>query len=286
MTKQDVMQKMSQAKSSETIYADNDMYEIYYFRTDFRKGELVLTPLAFKDNVLVGWGDHYVQQLKSQKRTESPRKDNDETMLNMGTGWVCRGGLIVTNYHVIKNSKKIEVYFQDGFRSSAEVVSRDTANDLAILKTAKKMNMRALPMATEWTDIGTKVFTIGYPHPDVMGISPKLTDGVVSSTSGVMDDPRFYQITVPVQSGNSGGPLLNMSGEVVGIVTSKLSAINMLKYTGDLPENVNYAVKVQYLNILLKTNDDMHSIKKSVKNETLEDLAAKLKNSVCIVLAK
>ncbi len=120
-----------------------------------------------------------------------------------------------------------------------------------------------------------------------MGMEPKLTSGDVNSEKGLMDDPRFYQISVPVQAGNSGGPLLNSNGEVVGIVTSKLKAVEMSALTGDLTQNVNYALKAQYLLPLLDEGMD-RSPGNLLSNATapLEELVIRAKSSVVMILAK
>lgn len=102
-------------------------------------------------------------------------------------------------------------------------------------------------MASDTVGLGTEVFTIGFPQPELMGVEPKLSTGVISATSGIQDDTRTYQISVPVQAGNSGGPLIDNEGRVVGIVASKLNAAKVFEWTGDLPQNVNYAVKSTYL---------------------------------------
>ena len=85
----------------------------------------------------------------------------------------------------------------------------------------------------------------------MQGLAPKLTRGEISSLSGLQDDPRFFQISVPVQPGNSGGALVDEHGNVIGITSGQLSAIEMLKAAGSLPQNVNYAVKISYARLLL-----------------------------------
>jgi len=89
----------------------------------------------------------------------------------------------------------------------------------------------------------------------MQGDAVKYTDGSISSLSGPGDSPLYYQISVPVQSGNSGGPLFNSQGELVGIVAAKLDAVKTLARSGDLPQNVNYAVKADYLLPILKSID-------------------------------
>lgn len=111
---------------------------------------------------------------------------------------------------------------------------------------------------------------------------------IVSAASGAGDDPRILQISVPVQAGNSGGPLINSEGEVVGVVMGKVDAVKMLKWTGDLPQNVNYAIKIPYLTGLLSSAPPNQSIKtlniKQVKS--IEDIAAQISDSILLVVAE
>jgi S1-C subfamily serine protease len=99
--------------------------------------------------------------------------------------------------------------------------------------------------------LGDEVFTIGFPNLDVQGASPKYTDGKVSSLSGMEDDPSQYQISVPVQPGNSGGALVAENGGVVGVVRARMDDLASIARSGAVPQNVNYAVKVKYLRALL-----------------------------------
>ena len=200
-----------------------------------------------------------------------------------GTGWVTHG-LIATNYHVIEGKDRIRVRFADGRESTAFVGETDKDNDVALLRIGGQLPP-GLPLAGAEAAIGAEVFTMGYPHTAIMGNNAKLTTGIVNSTTGLQDDPRIYQISVPVQSGNSGGPLLNRRGEVVGLVTAKLSAAQVYKWTGDLPQNVNYAVKVRFLSALLQrasgTIEDM-----AAGDDSLENHAARIGPSVVLVIAE
>jgi len=132
-----------------------------------------------------------------------------------------------------------------------------------------------------------RVFTIGYPHPDFMGSEPKVTYGLISAVTGLRNDPRIYQISVSIQAGNSGGPLLNMNGKVVGITAPKLSAAKIFKWTGDLPQNVNYAIKIGYLAMLLSSVPSSHKIPVlPVWAGNVEQLAVQIEKSVLIVIAQ
>jgi len=198
-------------------------------------------------------GSNMMDKVCKSKNSVS-KSEKDKSRISFGTGWSISGSYVVTNNHVIAGHKKFTLLRTDGVEVPATVVMRDEANDLALLKIQDSSKIPpALRLASMPARIGDKVFTIGYPHPTTMGAKPKLTDGIVSAVTGIKDDPRTYQISVPLQAGNSGGPLLNMDGEVVGIVTAKLSAVKMFNWTGDLPQNVNYAVKSPYLSVLLST---------------------------------
>jgi len=205
-----------------------------------------------------------------------------------GTGWPVAGGYVVTNHHVIAGRKTIILLRMDGTKIPASVAVDDATNDLALLKPNNTRNLPpALPLANRAAQVGGHVFTVGYPHPDMMGKEPKLTDGIINARTGIKNDPRVYQISVPLQGGNSGGPLLNMNGEVVGVTTSKMSAVKVFKWTGDLPQNVNYAVKVGYVRALLSSVDPAASAPVlQAKKASLAELAKRIEGSVLMVIAQ
>src|SRR5438874_9411739 len=105
-----------------------------------------------------------------------------------------------------------------------------------------------LPIASSRAGkLGSTVATVGFPNIGLQGFAPKLAKGEIASLSGASDDPRYFQISVPVQPGNSGGALVDERGNVVGVVSAKLNAAAALAASGALPENVNYAVKSSFL---------------------------------------
>ena len=123
----------------------------------------------------------------------------------------------------------------------AVVVRVDETNDLALLKVAGEF--KPLCVATNDVQLGDPVFTIGFPDIDLQGTEPKYTDGKISSLTGIKDDPNEYQVSVPVQPGNSGGPLVDLAGNVKGVIVARLNDFAALRSMGSLPQNVNYAVK-------------------------------------------
>jgi S1-C subfamily serine protease len=168
-----------------------------------------------------------------------------------GTGWFAARGVVVTSLHVVDGATRITLFHSDGGESEAQLASSDAEHDIAVLSTERR-DTPGLPVRGEGQALGAAVFTIGFPHAGLMGVKPKLSNGVISSTAGIQDDPSSYQISLPVQAGNSGGPLLDMNGAVVGMISSKLRAGHMLERTGDLTENVNYAVKSSHIAAALR----------------------------------
>lgn len=219
--------------------------------------------------------------------TEQEDNDNNFPITSTGTGWLCGPGVIATNYHVISNSKLVSVDI-DGKEWPAVVLVEDRVNDLALIKVDGFLHKKKiLPISKNQSKTGSSVFTIGFPHSDVMGVKPKLTSGVISAVSGIQDDRRLYQVTVPVQPGNSGGPLIDCYGYVVGVVTSKLSASMIYERSGDIPENVNYAVKSAYLAVLLEAeNIKFDDISLYPEEEKLENITEAYTPSVFLVLGR
>ena len=220
--------------------------------------------------------------------TGFPTEFSEGEPSSVGTGWPVVGGYVVTNYHVVQGAKTINLFTKAGTKIPAEIAITDKVNDIALLRVSKTEDLpRPLKLADDAAQQGMQVATIGYPHPDIMGADSKVTTGIINATTGMGDDPRFLQISVPVQSGNSGGPLLDLNGSVYGVVTSKLSAIQMFQETGDLPQNVNYAIKSIYIKPLLMSLPTRQVVKPLVlgKDSTLEELSAALSDSIMLIEA-
>jgi S1-C subfamily serine protease len=198
-----------------------------------------------------------------------------------GTGWFVDRGLIATSLHVVAGRKDLSVITDSGDTLPAELVSSDEQHDIAILSVSGAGSIPALALASDEARVGAQVFTIGFPHTGVMGVKPKLTDGVISSQSGMQDDPTTYQISVPVQAGNSGGPLIDARGFVVGVVASKLSASAMQRATQDVTQNVNYAVKIGFVRQLAPNASGSAPAAGS-----REDLIERVQRSVVRVVAR
>ena len=174
-----------------------------------------------------------------------------------GTGFfVSADGYIATNNHVIDGATSIQVRLKGGKTLAAKIIRVDRKNDLAIIKINGDGYKSLQIQSSSNIKRGEKVYAMGFPQTQFQGIEPKLTDGLISSLSGIADEPTTFQISNPIQPGNSGGPLFTESGRVVGIVVSSLSTLALVKATGSLPQNINYAVKSNYLIELLNTIDN------------------------------
>ena len=200
-----------------------------------------------------------------------------------GTGWLLNKGYVVTNHHVADNARTIKLKFpkENGWDEyTAEVAISDPDNDLAILRiTSSDFNSKcSLPYAlkTSISDVGETVFVLGYPMITTMGEEIKLTTGIISSHSGFQGLISQYQISAPVQPGNSGGPLFDDYGNVIGVVNSK--------HTG--AENVSYAIKSSYVKALIKQLPDTTNIipnRNSLSEQSLPEKVKKVKPYVCFI---
>ena len=214
---------------------------------------------------------------------ETPKKENST---KTGSGFaITSNGFIITNYHVVADSTKVKV-IKNGIEYSATVVASDTSNDIAILKISQATKPLSL-ITSRKVKIGNNVYSMGFPNVQLQGISPKFTSGVISSLTGLQDDPKHFQISVPVQPGNSGGALVDEKGNVVGIVTAKLSQKVAISTTGTIAENVNYALKSSYVLIMLESmpniSDNLED--ESRKKLSSEAIAEKLKDSTYFIIA-
>lgn len=208
-----------------------------------------------------------------------------EELSRTGSGVVIStNGVILTAAHVVFNTSHIEVITPQG-RQTAKILKIDPSNDIAVIKC--EGNFDPIPIASsKGVKLGQSIFSIGFPNIEIQGTSPKMTKGEISSLNGYQDDPRLWQISVPIQPGNSGGPLCDEGGNVIGIVISKLNAVVMAKATGDVAQNVGYAIKSAYIIPLLDSlGVNIPQSLRSSENTKFLDQVDKVSKSVVMVLA-
>ena len=215
---------------------------------------------------------------------ETPKKAN---ATKTGSGFaITANGYIVTNCHVVEDSSKITLV-RDGLEYPATIVAADESNDIAILKISS--STIPLPLITSRkTKIGNAVYSMGFPNVQLQGLSPKFTSGLISSLTGLRDDPKHFQISVPIQPGNSGGALVDNRGNVIGVVTAKLSQKAAINTTGTIAENVNYALKSSYVLILLESLPEISDklMDENSSEMPSDKIAEKLQNSTYFIIAQ
>ena len=152
-------------------------------------------------------------------------------------------GHLVTNAHVVQGCVgDIQGNPSGEAPAKLRLVSSDETNDLALLQATGSFKDIA-KIRDKAIQSGDSVVAIGYPFHGLLTSDFTVTTGIVSSLSGILNDTRFLQISAAIQPGNSGGPLLASSGDVVGVVAAKLNAIKFVRATGNIPENINFAIK-------------------------------------------
>lgn len=223
-------------KNNDTLYIEIEFLANKFWEINEVKKEFVL--------------DEYKKYTKfySSERITYPYipesfEDDKNTGKRSASGFLLSNdGFIITNYHVIENTKNVTVRGVNGNKKSslsASIIYTDSTNDLAILKLDDKItvNSPVYTLRNRACEIGESIFVLGYPLTNAMGEDIKLTDGLVSSQNGYKGDTTSYQISAPVQPGNSGAPLFDKNGAVVGVINAKLSGA----------ENATYAIKLTHV---------------------------------------
>lgn len=222
----------------------------------------------------------------SKERTQEPPKTSQavsappsstkvhpEKSGSAGSGFrVSAEGHVMTNAHVIASCKEISV---DG--RAATLVDKSESFDLAILKTAPSPNGAVAKFASQPARLNSDVTAIGYPYAGALS-GLNVTRGSVSSMKGLANDTITMQITAPVQSGNSGGPLVASDGSVVGVVVSKLDVVKFASIVGDMPQNVNFAVRGELAQLFLSQNGIEPQRRDGAQPLSPEDLAEEAKS--------
>jgi S1-C subfamily serine protease len=225
--------------------------------------------------------------LKIERRAESSTKILQGA--SVGTGWPTLAGYVVTSNHVVEGCNDVVVISRLGEELPAQVVLGDQVKDIAILEVSDTRKLPpALPLAKKKARLGTTVFTIGFPRVHFMGRSPKLFTGVISGVNGLYDNPANYQTTVPIQPGNSGGPLLNMNGEVVGLVTSMLGLRDKEDGNIQMLQNASCVLKIGSVAKLLPSMPKRDPALEVLSRDSgsLETLAERIESSILLVIAK
>ena len=196
-----------------------------------------------------------------------------------GSGFrVSTAGHILTNEHVVRECAELRV----PPAGRVAVAARDEAADLALLAGAAGGAVAAFRQG-RGIRAGAGVVVVGYPLRGVLASGANVAAGNVAALAGPGDDRRLIQITAPVQPGNSGGPVLDSAGNAVGVVVSKLDAIAMAQATGDIPQNVNFAVSAGAARAFLDAEGAAYETAPSEKARPPDEVAAAAKRFTVLV---
>lgn len=252
----------------------NDAYRVYWMR-----GDKILAMTSYPGVMQIGFCSSHFRPLTwndapphirppAQGQGNRPKGGG----VASGTGFfINQRGAIVTNAHVVKGCKSIMVRGA----GPAVVQVADSANDLAVLRVSgATMSPYARFDNTKVARLGEEVVVFGYPLSGALASSGNLTTGNVSALAGFGNNIGRYQISAPVQPGNSGGPLLDRSGNVLGVIVSKLDAMSAVAVTGDVPQNVNFAVKGAFVKTFLDVNNVAYEEAAAGAPRSIADVAA------------
>jgi S1-C subfamily serine protease len=222
-------------------------------------------PLTDASDCAAAWAAGTITLAPSEELAVSPR------LLSTGTGFAISGaGHVLTNAHVIEGCPVL----RSPTFGRLNLLAMDSGSDLALLQASTPTASFAAISGQSSARLGEEIVAAGFPLNDFLKKqSVTISTGTISSRTGLRDDAKVFQISAPVQYGNSGGPVFNRKGEVVGVVVSKLDSMAVFEATKDLPQNINFAVSLSAINDFLASNPVTVSRSSSLQVESLADVA-------------
>lgn len=274
--------KVGDIKAYLTKTATPNLYKVKYFMGDKSLNEDLY--IGFESGLMkVIWTDRQENLYLKLYPTSEDNVTTYSGVKSSGTGFaISPNGYIVTNHHVVEGASKISVRGVKGNFSrvyNAKVIVEDKNNDLAIIKIDDQnftsLGIPPYKVNSNLIDVGNSVYALGYPLRATMGDEVKLTNGIISSKTGFQGDITTYQITVPVQPGNSGGPLFDSNGNIIGIINAK--------HIG--AENASYAIKTSYLMNLIQVMNTIPNLPESntISSKSLSEQVKFIKEFVYII---
>jgi len=265
-------------------YIEDINATVYHAQEDANLAQQYAT---YAKNMVVSYNNQKtLANSKQKKEAPKPQKTVEPkgNGLSIGSGFfVSDDGFLITNSHVLEDKRDFHIVI-NGSELEAKLIDADLANDIALLKVQAKTKGLSIEVK-EKPRKGEKTIAIGFPNVSLQGFEKKVTMGNINSQSGIKGDSRFLQISNPIQPGNSGGPLLNSKGEVIGIVTATLNQESALKTTGTMAQNVNYALKIAYVLPILISNDvNYKNLSASVQSDV--KIVEKSDPSVVMIIAE
>ncbi|MDA9949689.1 trypsin-like peptidase domain-containing protein [Paracoccaceae bacterium] len=185
---------------------------------------------------------------------KTPTQDDEIISASSGSGFaVSSDGYVITNHHVIEGCQKVVVHTKEK-DLTVRVITYDPQNDLALLKGDFRPST-VFPLSNNRPELLQDIYVAGYPFGNKVSTSVKVTKGIISSLTGIGNNFSNIQIDAALQSGNSGGPILDDLGNVVGVAVSKLDAKYMFDNFGSIPENTNFGIKSIIVRSIMDSNE-------------------------------
>lgn len=182
-------------------------------------------------------------------------QSKEEPGPSSGSGFVVSSrGHVLTNNHVVANCATVDVVTASGETAGGRVTARDARNDLALVSTSSPIPIAVARFRQTPIRSGDDVVALGFPYRGLLAEDVNVSVGIVSATAGLRNDTSQLQISAPVQPGNSGGPLLDEFGAVVGVVVAKLDALAVARVMGDIPQNINFAIKAEVAQSFMRSH--------------------------------
>lgn len=237
-----------------------------------------------KDSKLKDCGEPATNTSSTDKAPKTSIKSEE---LYTGTAFfINRDGYLLTNNHVINECTTIQIKTSESLTLSAKNIIASKEDDLAVLKVDLSPRDYAEFRLEKSPRQGETVITYGFPLTGLLSSTGNVTSGIITSLTGLGDNTRQMQISTAIQPGNSGGPLVDETGLVVGVVVAKLNALAVSKVTSDIPQNVNFAIRASNATSLLEAKGIAFSVTKQGKKQELTELADKLKKYTALVECK
>ena len=205
--------------------------------------------------------------------------------MSSGTGFfVSAAGHVLTNNHVIEGCNRTTIRIMGEAAVDAVVVSANSDVDLALLIAPVQPRARASFRAERSVRQGEEVVVFGFPLHGELSSQGNLTDGLVTALSGFFDDLRVMQVSAPVQPGNSGGPVMDRGGNIVGVIVSGADTQVFMAEGRDLPQNVNFAIRASLARSFLDTNNVDYDLARSDRALSVADIGEQAQDFTVLIL--
>ena len=226
---------------------------------------------------------YYYSAAKNDKDEQS-KKEITLTPTSSGSGFFVTPNHIITNNHVTENCDEIEVK-NKSYKSKVELLDTDSTTDLSILETGKAHDSYLFLRDRKAVQTGEQSIALGYPFSSTLGSELKVTTGNIAALTGFNNNIAELQLTSPVQPGNSGGPLVDDNGNVIGVIVSRLETSSEI--TGDrAAQNVNFAIKSNMAKIFMDLNKVDYQERKANGSKTVSQIVTDAKEATVQVICK